>query len=254
MRVSHKVAALMAAVAGAWSVGSTAQAAVVASYTFTGADTNSETGSQYSSTTTAPGVTASAIGDPANAVALEISSAATTPANAPFLRVTTADGNTTPSTAFSQNRYFQFSITASLGSDVDLSSLTFNVARGGDGNPRGFLVRSSADNFATTLTATGSPALTTNADATTTGYDITTVRPNYTAVNIPLTAAAFQNIQSLSGSAITFRVYSYAPAVGSSVDYDDITVNGTVTVPEPASAGLVTMGAIGLLSARRRRR
>ncbi len=48
----------------------------------------------------------------------------------------------------------------------------------------------------------------------------------------------------------TFRIYSYSPAAGSSVDYDNLVINGDV-VPEPASLGL--LGAAGLLALRRRR-
>jgi hypothetical protein len=79
------------------------------------------------------------------------------------------------------------------------------VARGGAGTPRGYAVRSNADSFATNLSTA----------------DVQTVRPTYTPISIDLTGAAFQNLSSL-----TFRVYSYSPAAGSSLDYDNIVVNG----------------------------
>jgi len=253
--VHPSVAAGVSLLAGGLSA-QRAGGALLVQYQFgtTGQETTTETSPVFNPTIVASGVSATAVTDPNNTVGLESSSAATTPANAPFLRLdpqnsaTAPNTATTPAESLANNKYFQFTITAAPGSDVDLTSLTFDVARGGGGTPRGFFVRTSADNFASGLTVTGNPALTANSF----GNDVNTARPAYTAVTADLTGAQFQNIQS-AVNGLTFRVYAYSPAAGSSLDFDNITINGTATVPEPASAGVLGLAAMGLLARRRRR-
>lgn len=215
-----------------------------------------ETSAVFNPTSSNPLVTVTRISDPNGTVGLEASSAATTPANAPFLRIDPQGNSADPNAAIANNKYYQFSISANPGSDVDLSSLTFNVARGGGGTPRGFFVKSSVDNFVAGLAASGTPtALSANA-TNSIGNDINTARPNYTSVTVDLSGASFQNVQSASGGTVTFRVYTYAPAAGSSVDFDDIALNGTasaIAVPEPGTIALGGLGAVGLLARRGRR-
>jgi len=247
---------LLAGLAGAAvvSLPSLAGAAMLVQYQFgtTGQETTAETSPAYSASTTAAGVSATAVSDPANSIGLEISSAATTPTNAPFLRIDPQGNAADPNASVTGNKYFEFSILANALTDVDLSNLTLNVARGGGGTPRGFFIRTSADNFASTLAVTGTPALTANATASF-GSDVNTARPAYTAVTADLSGASFQNIQNLPSSTLTFHVYTYSPAAGSSVDFDDITINGTAAaVPEPATAGVALVGMVGLLARRRR--
>jgi hypothetical protein len=224
----------------------------LAQYQFgiTGQETTTESSPVFNPTTVLPGLTVTAVTDPNGTVGLESSSAATTPANAPFLRLDPQGNSADPNAAQTNNKYFQFSLTAPAGSDVDLTTLTFDIARGGGGTPRGFFIRTSLDNFASTLAVTGTPAFTANA-VNAIGNDVTTVRPNYTAASADL--SAFQNIQDQPGGTLTFRVYTYAPAAGNSLDFDNITINGNASnVPEPASLALIGLG--GLVLARRVRR
>lgn len=118
-------------------------------------------------------------------------------------------GATSASLAISNNSYFFFSITPVAGKQISLTSLTINLARGGAATPRGYDIRSSADDFATTLGTA----------------DLSTQRPNWTAVSIDLSGAAFQSLTST----VTFKVFIYAPATTNSVDGDDLIINGTVT-------------------------
>jgi hypothetical protein len=53
-------------------------------------------------------------------------------------------------------------------------------------------------------------------------------------------------------SGATFRIYSYSPATGNSLDYDNITVNGDV-VPEPAAAGVLAVAGLALVGRHSRR-
>lgn len=209
------------------------QGAVLANYQFgtPGSETTMESGPAYGPTTSALNLTASSISDPASTIGLEISSAATTPAGAPFLRIDPLGNSASAGAAVTGNKYFQFSLTADLNFRMDLTSLTFNAARGGGGTPRGYVVRSSVDAFSTNLDTA----------------DLLTARPTYTPVSLNLSSPGFQNLNT-----ITFRIYSYSPGGGSSVDYDDIVVNGAVSaIPEPSAAGLMAMGVIALAGRRR---
>jgi hypothetical protein len=206
-----------------------AGAAVLASYTFgsPGEETTSESSPAFAPSSVAAGLTATPVTDPAGTVGIEISSAATTPAGAPFLRLDPQGNSPDAATAIANNKYFEFSVTADPGNTLNLDNLEFDVARGGAGTPRGYVVRSSLDNFGSNLSQA----------------DVGTVRPNYTHVVVPLSA--------LNVTGATFRIYSYSPAGGSSLDYDSITVNGTV-IPEPAAAGLLGLAGLALLGRRRR--
>jgi hypothetical protein len=138
--------------------------------------------------------------------------------------------------AVANNSYFTFTITPNVGEELDLSSLTFNVARGGGGGtPRGYAVRTSVDAFAANVTQA----------------DVGTVRPTWTSVTADLSGPAYQHLTT----GTTFNLYMYAPSTGSSMEFDSITVNGTVAavVPEPATGLLLGLGGLLLRSRRARR-
>jgi fibronectin-binding autotransporter adhesin len=156
-------------------------------------------------TTVAPNVTATNItADPG--LVLDLTSPATQPSTTPYLRTTFTTVSTTEAAAFNNNADFKFTVNAAAGYFLNLTSLVFDAMRGGASTPRGYAVRSSVDNYATVL-STG---------------DLPTVRPTFTNINVNLSGASFQNL-----STITFKVYSYSPATGSSVDYDSFVLNGT---------------------------
>jgi autotransporter-associated beta strand protein len=129
------------------------------------------------------------------------------PASAPWLRVVPTGAWTTGDAAVAGNGYFEFSLSPAAGFMMDLASIAFDVMRGGASTPRGYDVRTSVNNFATTI---GSAA-------------VGTQRPTFTNVNIDLSALVFQDLPS-----ITFRIYTFAPATAVSVEYDNITINGTL--------------------------
>ena len=56
---------------------------------------------------------------------------------------------------------------------------------------------------------------------------------------------------------LTFRIYVYSPANGSTIEFDDITIWGEVfeleVIPEPGTLSLLALGVLGLLRRRRRK-
>ena len=142
---------------------------------------------------------------------LDLTSPATQPTTTPYLRTTFVTLSTTQAAAFTNNADFKFTLTADTGFLLNLTALDFDAMRGGAGTPRGYAVRSSVDGFASVFGTA----------------DLPTVRPTFTHVTLSLAGAAFQNL-----STITFKIYSYSPATGSSVDYDSFVVSGTAaTIP-----------------------
>lgn len=133
--------------------------------------------------------------------------------------------------AFSDDDYFSFTLTPDSGQVLDLTSITVQAARGG-GSARGFRVKSSLDNFTTSLNDTATET-------------IATERPTLTDYTVDLNAAAFE---AVSGP-IEFRVYVYSNFKDNTVEMDNLVVNGQV-VPEPGSMALLSLS--GLLLLRRR--
>lgn len=209
--------------AGAFAT-SSAEAALV-QYTFP-TDTTSETGASYAATTS-EGVTASALTDGGGLVmTVETLSYAN-----PVLRV--SDLNLTappPDGATASTDFFSFTITPLAGYDVDLTDLTLDAARGGATTARGYAIRTSADGFLNNIYT----------------HEVATQRPTFDPEVIPLSAAAFQNLIA----PLTFRVYIYSTGTTATLEFDNITINGTV--PEPSTLMGLGVGAAGLLLQRRR--
>jgi hypothetical protein len=130
------------------------------------------------------------------------------PYGRPVLRIDPGDGSTTPEDAVAGGKFFEFTVTANEGFLLELDSLTFCAARGGASTPRGWVVQVSVD---------GGP------------FDfpnwcvVATVRPDLTAFSVDLSGPDFQDL-----SEVTFRIYTFVPAGGQSVEYVDVTLNGMV--------------------------
>lgn len=116
------------------------------------------------------------------------------------LQLTTATTNQTTTT-----RYFE--ITLAVDATWKLNSLTFLGARGGASTPRGLVVRSSADSYASVLSG---------------GGEFTTTRPTWATYTIDVSSIAANRTTPL-----TFRFYPFAPAQSTSVEIDDITFSVT---------------------------
>jgi hypothetical protein len=120
-------------------------------------------------------------------------------------------------TAILNTNWFSFDLTVGSNvTDLDLTSLEFNAARGGGATPRGYGV------CVTTPTTTDEEVR----GAT----DVQTVRPTWDPQNVELlSVASLQNLTA--GQVVTFTIPCYSPATGSSLEFDDITVKGNVTPP-----------------------
>jgi hypothetical protein len=118
-------------------------------------------------------------------------------------------------------------VTAAPGGLLDLTTLQFEVGKGGNSDPRGYFIRSSVDGFASTLFATNLP----------TGPQMA---PALQTIDLS-TLSAYQNLSS-----VDFRFYVWTPnPTFQSVDYRNLQLQGTV-VPEPSSLALFAVAAAGL--------
>lgn len=129
-------------------------------------------------------------------------------ATEPVVLAGPASGATSVAAAVTASSNFFLSITPQSGKKISLTTLTFNIARGGSAVPRGYAVRSSLDGYTANLATA----------------DVSTQRFTFTAVSVDLSGSGFQNLTS----SVTFKVYLYAPSVGNLLDIDDLIVNGTV--------------------------
>ena len=165
---------------------------------------------------TGPGFAATTIDDFALATDVSLSDALPVPGEnfiddrspmygRPVLRIDPGANSSTAALAVANDRYFEFTLAADDGFFLDLDNLMFGAARGGSGTPRGFVVRSSVDGFASNVATA----------------DMTTVRPDLKLYTVDLSQPAYTDLTE-----VTFRIYSYVPAGGNSVEYVDVTVNG----------------------------
>lgn len=157
-------------------------------------------------------------------------------------------GSNTFTGSIDLGKYIEFSLAATAGTTIDMTSLDFGIRRSATGT-RQFEVRSSVDGYTsalsnyTTLNANlaNSFGIVTNPDSTgTTSYGPSNIL----------------NLSALTGlSSVTFRFYFYNSEGGSGTAgvQGPITFTGS-TVPEPSSSMLMVLGAGALVGARAMKR
>lgn len=147
-------------------------------------------------------------------------------ASDPVLQVNyNTTGTTNLAQAIANNSYFSFTLTVGANlTDLDLTSLTFNGARGGGATPRGYGVDVILPDTSV-VQVKGETAFATQ-------------RPTWSPQSIDLSGVTgLQNLTA--GQQVTFRIYHFSPTTGNSSEYDDITVKGNISpglVPPYAGA------------------
>lgn len=131
--------------------------------------------------------------------------------NQPQLRFGVFTGNTTPTATVANGGYFEWTVTAPAGpaGSVSFNALRFDAARGGTSTPRGLVLRTSADGYATNVWTS----------------DIPEVRPTMGPYNIDLSTLP----AITSGGTLTFRMYLYAPGRNNTIEIDQVELDMDVT-------------------------
>jgi hypothetical protein len=159
---------------------------------------------------TASGITISDSIPPSAEQYIEITSPSYVDANGnqfPVFRFQPGNNSRTPAEAITKDKYFTFQVTANAGVSLNLANLTFDVARGGSATPRGYVVLSDVDGFTNPIDS----------------EDVPSVRPDLTTFTIDLSGPSYQGLAE-----VTFRIYAYTPSGGQSVEFSNLTLNGTV--------------------------
>ena len=146
---------------------------------------------------------------------------------------------TTIADAVANNDYFQFTLEADGAFELDLSSIYFDAASGGDSSStRQFQLRYSTDGFTThTALATETASPITGSIAP---FQSNWLRYTYSLASLPDTS-----------DTVTFRIYGTTGHAVRQIRFDNLTVEGSV-IPEPSTYVLLSAGLAMIVILRRR--
>jgi hypothetical protein len=229
----HLLAFLLPLCVGSASFG----AVVVAQYDFNSvADPNNVDTATIAPSTVGANVTVSAIslGDTTNGLDVYLVRNPATAYDNNVLMTGWREDGTNPQTgdAFTADKFFQFTVTPNVGSPLDLTSLDFLVARGGDSGTRLYEIRS---NLTGTTSLAGPVEPTAVRSGGTAGMD-----------DISIDLTGYTEFQNLSNP-VTFQFAVATTNSTLNLEWDNITVTA---VPEPSTyaifAGLLALGVVML--------
>ncbi|HSI33985.1 MAG: PEP-CTERM sorting domain-containing protein [Phycisphaerae bacterium] len=217
----------------AWGVAGRADAAVLATYTFDAGAPNQYVASNVNPFLTATEFATTDAFGTSGATRNIDPGAGKAGGNALKPQGVTVGTSGTNATAVTQNEFLSIVVSPAAGETLNLDTLTVDVKNPG-GSTRGYFFRTSLDNFATDLAP---------------GFLEITGTSSYPASPTTFTFAGATNLTS----DVTIRLYSYAKSSSTAegLDFDNVTINGTVT-PEPGTMALAGFAAAGLLGRRRR--
>jgi hypothetical protein len=137
--------------------------------------------------------------------------------SSPALLLNFVNATTNLTAALANDSRFTFSFVVGTNvSDLDLTSLSFNAARGGSSTPRGYGVIVNTPTTTNQLIQSAT--------------EVNTVRPIWSPHSINLSGVtSLQNLTA--GQRVTVAIPGYSPSAGSSLEFDDLTLRGTVTPP-----------------------
>ena len=148
--------------------------------------------------------------------------------------------STSAAEAITNTDYFTFNVIAAPGAKLNLTTLDFTtqveVPTSGIVSGGTFFVRTSADNYAADV-------------ASYTMGDEQTIASR----SVVLSGLSFQNVTTV----LEFRIYIYK-SVSSVTTFDglrvdNVVLNGSVAVPEPATGSLLSLAGVPMLMRRRKR-
>jgi hypothetical protein len=138
--------------------------------------------------------------------------------------------------AVNTGTFWSFTVQPNTGFRMNFTSFTFDAARGGTAAPRTWYLYSSIGGF--------------NPGSAIASAEVLTDRPNLGPFSVSLAGAQFQGLTA----PVELRMYLSTPGNTQSLEFDNVTLNGTVVViPEPSSI-LVLAACAGVVGAVYRRR
>lgn len=151
-------------------------------------------------------------------------------------------GGTTAADALSTGCYFSLTLTPDFGNTISFSTLSFDIYAGTAGpSSRQLYIFSDKTGF--------TAASTLLAASTTSGSPLIPYNTASAGQHFSIDLSAYGALADVT-DATTFRFYLQTPTAGQNLDFDNITVAGTIAaVPEPSTVAFLGLGGLAFVLA-----